>query len=221
MSESRGTSTGSRRSAIADAAIAVLATSGSRGLTHRAIDRQLGLAEGSTSAYLRTRASLFIAATARLAELDRAALDDLHRRLRAGGVDITPAHVVAAIVDDWTTPQAAPRQLARIELQLEATRNPEVAEALATQRLTFLGLAHTTLRAWRDADGVQNADPPDAVAGVLIALVDGLIADRLLHNRTAVPAQQLTQALDELLRVPGSTAAMTVTPRLPAASDPT
>lgn len=222
MSDTPGTSTGGRRAAIADAAITVLATDGSRGLTHRAIDRQLGLPEGSTSAYLRTRASLFVAATGRLADLDRAALDELHRRLRVPGVKVTPAQLVAAIVDDWTTPQAVPRQIARIELQLEATRNPVVAEALATQRLAFLGLAHTMLRAWRNADDVQNADAPDAVAGVLIALVDGLIADRLLHNRTAVPAQHLAQALSNLLGAgPGSSTALTVPPHTPAASDPT
>ncbi|MEH3130147.1 MAG: hypothetical protein PGN27_09345 [Mycolicibacterium neoaurum] len=221
MNRTSGAS-GGRRSAIADAAITVLATSGSRGLTHRAIDKELGLPEGSTSAYLRTRASLFIAATQRLAELDREALDALYSKLRAADGNATPAQLVAAIVDDWTTPQAAPRQLARIELQLEATRNPAVAEALATQRLAFIGLAHTMLETWHGADAVQDADTPGAVAGLLIALVDGLIADRLLHNRTAIPTEHLTQALAELLSTPGSAAASTlpVTLYRPARSSP-
>lgn len=37
-----------RRAAIADAAIDILGEQGSRGLTHRAIDKHLGYAEGTT-----------------------------------------------------------------------------------------------------------------------------------------------------------------------------
>ncbi|HEX4108266.1 MAG TPA: TetR family transcriptional regulator, partial [Solirubrobacteraceae bacterium] len=60
-----------RRTAIGQAAVEVLARHGSRGLTHRAVDRELGLAPGSTSAYFRTRAALLGAAAEQLAELDR------------------------------------------------------------------------------------------------------------------------------------------------------
>ena len=47
-----------RRRQILDAAVTVLATQGWRGLTHRAIDRAAGLAEGSSSAYYRSRSAL-------------------------------------------------------------------------------------------------------------------------------------------------------------------
>ena len=63
-----------RRVLIADAAIETLARAGSRGLTHRAVDRTAGLPLGSTSYYLRTRADLLRAAVDRLAELDSTAL---------------------------------------------------------------------------------------------------------------------------------------------------
>lgn len=192
-----------RRTAIADAAIAVLAADGSRGLTHRAVDRVLELPEGSTSAYLRTRAKLFAAATIRLAELDRASIEGLAATLPSGAKTATVADLIAAIVDDWTAPAAAPRQLARIELQLESVRNPEVAEVLAAQRAAFIGLVRTLLQSPttrpRFAADDLNADDLDAVAALLTAVVDGLIADRLLHGRTALPAAELADALTRLL----------------------
>lgn len=62
----------SRRDALADAAIAVLANKGGRGLTHRAVDSAAGLPEGSTSYYFRTRQALLTAVVQRLAVLDAA-----------------------------------------------------------------------------------------------------------------------------------------------------
>jgi DNA-binding transcriptional regulator YbjK len=44
-----------RKTVIADAAIALLAAAGAKGLTHRAVDAQAGLPAGSTSFYCRTR----------------------------------------------------------------------------------------------------------------------------------------------------------------------
>ena len=41
-----------------DAATKVVADQGLRGLTHRAVDREAGLSEGSCSAYYRTRQAL-------------------------------------------------------------------------------------------------------------------------------------------------------------------
>lgn len=182
-----------RRTAIADAVIAVLATEGSRRLTHRAVDRVLAFPEGSTSAYMRTRASLFIAATHRLAELDRSSVEELARKLIAEADVATPEQLIAAIVDDWTTYEAAPRQLARIELQLESLRTPELADVLAVQRSAFIEVTRTLVESC-DLSPLGTANT-DALAGVITALVDGLIADRLLHQQTAVPAHELADAL--------------------------
>src|SRR4249919_1710146 len=43
---------------LLDAALVVVSDAGLRGLTHRAVDREAGLPEGSCSAYLRTRHAL-------------------------------------------------------------------------------------------------------------------------------------------------------------------
>ncbi|MFB6990793.1 TetR/AcrR family transcriptional regulator [Streptomyces sp. NPDC056304] len=58
----------SRADLISDAALALLAERGMRGLTHRAVDERAGLPQGSTSNYARTRQSLLEATVRRLAE---------------------------------------------------------------------------------------------------------------------------------------------------------
>lgn len=65
-----------RRSQLLDAALAVVADKGMKGLTHRAVDAAAELAEGTTSNYYRNRASLVEAVLERLLELDAALLRD-------------------------------------------------------------------------------------------------------------------------------------------------
>lgn len=197
MVATRPASTVPRRTAIADAVIALLAAEGSRRVTHRAVDRYLNMPEGSTSAYFRTRASLFIAATNRLAELDRASMKHFAGLLDDPVRQPNSAQLIAAVVDDWTAPQAAPRQLARLELQLEARRSPELADVFAEQRTAFLNLAQTLAK----APDLPRGEPADSelLASTLTALVDGLIYDRLLHPRTALAPAKLPEALTHLL----------------------
>ncbi|MDD7836886.1 MULTISPECIES: TetR/AcrR family transcriptional regulator [Paenarthrobacter] len=59
-----------RRTQLADAALAVVAAQGLKGLTHRAVDAQAGVAVGTTSNYFRNRATLVAAAVDRVEELD-------------------------------------------------------------------------------------------------------------------------------------------------------
>ena len=59
-----------RLEVLADAAIDLVAESGMRGLTHRAVDARAGVPAGSTSAYFRTREALIEGMVRRLAELD-------------------------------------------------------------------------------------------------------------------------------------------------------
>lgn len=155
---------------VGDAAIAVLAEHGARGLTHRAVDQAAGLAPGTTSNYARTRAALLTLALTRIDELDTAEAIS-----GAGGVDVTNgfgangvsgagladalADVLAALLDRWITdPGARRRVLARFELALEATRRPEMRAAYdemgrairaqVTGLLAAAGYAHPERDAW-------------------------------------------------------------------------
>jgi len=59
-----------RRTRVADAALDLIATTGMKGLTHRAVDEAAGLPAGTTSNYHRTRSALIEAAIDRLEQRD-------------------------------------------------------------------------------------------------------------------------------------------------------
>lgn len=65
-----------RRTQLLDAALAVVADKGMKGLTHRAVDAAARQAEGTTSNYYRSRAALLDAVLDRLLELDAELLRD-------------------------------------------------------------------------------------------------------------------------------------------------
>jgi DNA-binding transcriptional regulator YbjK len=155
---------GDRRTLIADAAIRTLAEAGSRGLTHRAVDRAAGLPVGSTSYYLRTRADLLRAAVDRLAELDAAALGPA-----AGGSLVDD---LAEVVHQLLTVDRD-RLLARYELALESVRRPELRELLAagTKRVRETIAERLVEPPGQDADPEAVAERADAV----LALVEGLL----------------------------------------------
>src|SRR5262245_51087519 len=85
--QSEGTEKPTRRTAIADAAIELLAELGSRGLTHRQVDRRLEIPEGSTGAYYRTRQALLEATAKRVGELDNMEIE-LMRSVDLDGIDV-------------------------------------------------------------------------------------------------------------------------------------
>ena len=120
---------GNRRELLAEAAIEVLAREGGRGLTHRAIDRQAVVPEGTTKNYYPTRSALFQAAAQHLADQHTAALRELRGRVPDG---LTGEHVVAlyaAMLRRMVT-TARSQFLALFELHLEAVPNAEVSAAI-------------------------------------------------------------------------------------------
>jgi DNA-binding transcriptional regulator YbjK len=137
---------------VGDAAIAVLADHGARGLTHRAVDQAAGLPPGTTSNYARTREALLTLALTRIAELDAA-------EGSAGVAGSGLADGVAQMLHQWITePGQRQRFLARLELAFEATRRPELRAAYddmgrafrvqAVRLLTAAGSAHPERDAW-------------------------------------------------------------------------
>ena len=173
----------SRRAEIADAAIATLARDGMRGLTHRAVDRATGLPEGSASYYFRTRQALLQATVERLAELDSTDMLPSTGLAALPGLDLdTLADAAAGIVDSWLT-TGRERQLARYELALEATRRPELRQALVTA-----GAAIRAIVAGQFA--AAGARQPDQRAADFVAFLDGLLFDQI----AGAGARKLTSA---------------------------
>jgi DNA-binding transcriptional regulator YbjK len=153
---------------IADAAIDVLASQGSRGLTHRAVDAAAGLPPGSTSYYLRTRGALLQAVVDRMLELD----------LGGAGVAELPAEIsgasrlIAAMLTDFLT-HSRKRTLARYELSLESNRHPELHETVVSGGRGLRELAILMLEKLGSAD-------PQRHARMLVAFCEGMLYESLV-----------------------------------------
>ncbi|MGH6647095.1 TetR/AcrR family transcriptional regulator [Aquabacterium sp.] len=162
-----------RKTLIADTAIDLLGELGARGLTHRAVDAQAGLPAGSTSFYCRSRLDLLTLALQRHAALDLADLETDAQRMmkdrvsREGLIDLLGERVA-----DWLSPPKRLRLVARFELFMMASREPELAKIVGQQRQFFL---HATEAALTQAGVI---DPP-GTAPALLALVDGLLLDQV------------------------------------------
>ena len=153
-----------RRDAIADAAIHLVATRGLRGLTHRAVDAEAGLPPGSTSYYLRTRNALLTACVNRMFSRDVSGMSP-------GDLDVPPLDLLVGM----TVGLAHNRPddlIARYELSLEASRQPDLRAAIDEAGRQLRALLGQLL------DGLGAPDP-SAAAWPVAAMLDGLLYDRV------------------------------------------
>lgn len=181
-----------RRREILSAAMTVLAQLGNRGLTHRAVDRQAGLPEGSSSAYFRTRDALIGALGDFVADRLAADVHAMGARLASCPGDHERAvSEVSRLFSRWLD---EPDLLtARLELSVAATRDPALAERF---------------RLWRDdlvemVREVMTAAEKEAAASAetLIAALDGVLLASLLlpaRERRAFVDQSVEQLLTGL-----------------------
>src|SRR3954453_24230164 len=99
---------------------------GLRGLTHRAVDRPAGLPEGSCSAYLRTRKALVLALTQYVANSLAEDVEGLDAELKVCALGEDQAvEAVTGFFMRWLDDRDL--LLTRMELSLEAARDPDVA----------------------------------------------------------------------------------------------
>jgi len=187
----------SRRRALTDAAIELLASSGVHGLTHRAVEKRAGLPPGTASNYFRSREALLVAAAERIVELHHADTDRINREHHAAR-DAELAELLArSLLTAATT--ARDRYLAIFELQLEAVRRPALAAALA-------GLQDAAVRLTAGQhDQLGTAVPPERIPA-LIALYGGALFTLVTAPPGVVGedlARQLAQAIVDGCAVPG------------------
>ncbi|HWC82618.1 MAG TPA: TetR/AcrR family transcriptional regulator [Pseudonocardiaceae bacterium] len=173
----------SRRPLLADAAIAVLARDGGRGLTHRAVDRAAAVPEGTTKNYYPTRETLLAAAAERMAEEHRAAVAQLRETTPATATPaqirmLYPALIRRAVQHDPT------QMLAMFELYLEAVRRPAIRDSLGDM-VTANARANAELH---HAAGVPST-PADT--GLLDACLLGAIISQLALPEEALRATGL------------------------------
>lgn len=157
-----------RRREILAAAMTVLAQQGNRGLTHRAVDRQAGLSEGSSSAYFRTRDALLGALGDFVADRLAADVEALGARLASWPGDHERAVAeVSGLFSRWLD---QPDLLAaRLELTVAATRDPSLAGRFAQWRENLVGMVREVLSRAGKGDGASAETLVAALDGVLLA----------------------------------------------------
>jgi AcrR family transcriptional regulator len=156
-----------RRRELLEAAVHVMADEGLRGMTHRAVDRRAGLPEGTCSAYFRTRQALQLAVTEYVAATLAADVDALAAELLGcTGDEDRAVALTLALFERWLDD----RELitAKLDLSLEAPRNPAVAEALIASRTRLVGVVGGLMSPAVSEQG-------DARAEALVASFDGLL----------------------------------------------
>ncbi|AJE44901.1 TetR/AcrR family transcriptional regulator [Celeribacter indicus] len=173
-----------RATQIGDAAIEVLAAHGSRGLTHRAVDRHLDWPEGTTSRYFRTRDALMTAVVQRLIDVEVAHISSWQKQATVGEAMSRTriVEVLAKAFRDWIAGDT--RQIARYELSLEGLRRPAVHEAILTGRRKLNGIVEQALRA-------ADFPNPPMQATLIVSGLDGLCHDHLLHPEIAVDPDEV------------------------------
>lgn len=161
-----------RRRAILDAATQVLDDQGLRGLTHRSVDRAAGLPEGTTSAYFRTRRALQLALAEHVAAQMAGDVDVLIEQLSGcSPEDSRAVDLVLSLLGRWLDDRTL--VLAKVELTLEAARDPELATLLRQNRDRVLRVVAQVLEG-------HGLDQAAARAESLMASFDGILLSALL-----------------------------------------
>ena len=161
-----------RRRGILTAATTVMARQGNRGLTHRAVDREAGIPEGSSSAYFRTRDALLGALGDFVA--DRMAVDVEALGVRLAGCPGDHERAVAEVSRLFSRWLDEPDLLtARLELTVAATRDPGLAARFTQWRDDLVAMVREVL-ATAGKDGGASAD-------ALVAALDGVLLASLLQ----------------------------------------
>lgn len=189
MNETNSTT---RAQQAARAAVEVLGLYGASGLTHRAVDQHAGLPQGTTSNYFRTRAALINAICGFLTEHDLAALDAASGTLPIDHQLSVEAAVagITKIIETWTRTEAI-FTAARLELFLIALRDLEVASHLSEVRRKF----RAKVQAW-----IESLAPgTGANAPAVMALVEGITANQLLHAEGRMSQAEISNAIERFL----------------------
>ncbi|MFE4334684.1 TetR/AcrR family transcriptional regulator [Streptomyces sp. NPDC056831] len=208
----------SRADLITDAALALLAERGMRGLTHRAVDERAGLPQGSTSNYARTRQSLLEVTVRRLAEREARVLTP--GELPVPGAGRTDGPDAGPESGSGTGTEALVAGLA-LALHRYLTRHPELL--ICRYELALEATRRPELREFFDATGRQFREPlmalmtaagsaePERHTLSLVAWCEGLMFSCAAgsYHQSVPTEEELRTGFTELLRgMLGSQAAL-------------
>jgi DNA-binding transcriptional regulator YbjK len=175
-------------------AIAVVGESGMRGLTHRAVDREAGMPEGTCSVYYRTRLALLTA-------LGRFVATELHADVQALGASL-PAPTGEEGIDFAIS--ATTQMLLRwsehpeliitmSELALEAARTSSLSEPIIAWRMNLTEVVESIV--------CRTEQPGSRLrAEAIVASLDGVVLSGLLATSKSDRPTYLRQMVTLVLR---------------------
>lgn len=161
-----------RMQRILEAATRVVAARGMRGLTHRAVDAEAGLPQGSTSGYLRTRMALVTALTEFIAAGLIDSVEVLAGQQQAGEDDEAVIENALDVFAGWLREPDA--LIAKAELAREVAREPEIAAAMEPARARIEGIVGRILT-------LAEVDDVPTAAQAIIAAMEGVLDAALLR----------------------------------------
>ncbi len=168
-----------RRGELLDAAVHVVSDAGLRGLTHRAVDARAGLAEGTCSAYLRTRLALLEALTEHVGNRLSHDVDEMALRVAPHAQDPDAVALAATLLLlGWLEDVDVVR--AQSELALEATRRPQLMVVFDRWRQGLVGVVE-------DMVARSGAPDPRRRAAIGVAALEGVLA-----TATRLPREERT-----------------------------
>ncbi|RJQ75744.1 TetR family transcriptional regulator [Pseudonocardiaceae bacterium YIM PH 21723] len=190
---------GSRRELLSDAAIEVLAREGGRGLTHRAVDREAEVPEGTTKNYFPTRQALLEAVGKRMADEHRDAVARLHE-LAPESVSVAELVQLYRAMLERARGGGRSQFLALFELYVESVRRPELQRTVGQMAMTNVESA-LGLRKAAGLDGqVRDAALLDAFfLGLAISML--ALPDDMLDTVGFTDTERLSQSLLRAVRV--------------------
>lgn len=181
-----------RREELLDAAITVLGEGGIHALTHRTVDATAGLPAGSTSNHFRTRDALLDAVVERFAARERAAWEDLARRM----YPTTPHELAQVLVlaAREATGRNRPVTLARYAILVEAGIRPALRAQLST---TGAGVDAWFMQWLR----VAGSTDPEHDAPIIMNHLTGLVLhDLAMPDPAFDPTDQITALVTTVIR---------------------
>lgn len=168
-----------RRAAIAAGAVRVLSREGLAAVTHRAVAREAGVPLAATTYYFSSKEELLIEALGLLVAEEVAMLQNRASELgdAIGSPEEFARELASALIPQ--TEDEVRVLIAKFEVYLEAARNPALRDKVAEWVATYNGLAEAALE-------VAGAPDPAAAAPLLVAGVDGLLAQALTRGVDAL-----------------------------------
>lgn len=187
---------------IADAALRLLAENGSRGLSHRRVDKEAGLPIGTTVHHAPRRNDLMLMAARRLTALSRQELLPFTEYMHARGDALTPDDIAQGMMMIWRA-RLAKDQLYRLRAELTLLLSQDVETELRDAIQLEIEMV---LAMWRDLMARLGSRQPDVTAkefGIwtrglfyMLALQGGIAGDTKLSQVEG----WITQILNAMLQ---------------------